>query len=121
MHLNLYPNQKAVRIIKENSSAANPYSIFNRAALDTALKVLKPNGFRLWAYLNANQTNYEMGLSMEAVKKATGMCKNTYYLAIEDLVKNGYLVKAELKENLQGYLFIEGGYRGETECGEKMD
>lgn len=121
MYLNLHPNQKAVRIIKENSSAASPYSIFNRAALDRALKTLKPSGFRLWAYLNANQTNYEMGLSMKDVGEATGMCKNTYYLAVEDLVKNGYLVKVELRENLPGYLFIEGGYRGETEQVEKLD
>lgn len=107
MYLQLAANQKAVHIVKAESNSKNPYSIFNLSALEGAMKKLNPNAFKLWAYLNANQNNYEFGLSNKALKEATGMCKNTYYAAVNELIDKEYLVKVELRENLPGYLFFE--------------
>lgn len=109
----LYSGQKAIRTIKAESNKDNPYSIFNMAALEGAMKRLKPNAFKLWCYLNRHQTNYEFGLSAVDACQACGIAKNTYLAAVKELIEKGYLVEVELYENLTGYLFIESGYGGE--------
>ena len=111
----LYSNQKAVRIIKSPSNADNPYSIFNNAALEGALKNLKPNAFKLWAVLNANQNNYELGFSPAHFSAMTNIHADTARAAFKELIDKGYLVEVELRNNLSGYLFIEEGNRGGKE------
>ena len=111
----LYPNQKAVRIIKSTSDAAHPYAIFNNSALEGALKNLKSNAFKLWAILNANQNNYELGFSPAHFAAMTNTHVDTARAAFKELIDKGYLVEVELKENLNGYLFIEQGNGGGKE------
>lgn len=110
----LYPNQKAIRVIKSTSDATHPYAIFNNSALEGALKNLKPNAFKLWAILNANQNNYELGFSPAHFAAMTNAHTDTARAAFKELIEKGYLVEVELRENLSGYLFIEQG-----DCGEK--
>lgn len=59
----LYPNQKAIRIAKAVSNKENAYAIFNVAALQKAMTTLNPSAFKLWCWLNKNQTDYEFALS----------------------------------------------------------
>ena len=103
-------NQRCVRITKEKSDRENPYSIFNIAALQGALKNLKPNAFKLWAYLNANADNYVFGFSSQVFRGVTGMAQNTYRAAWDELVNRGYLLFVDdLGNGLSGYIFSETG------------
>lgn len=106
----LVPNQKAIRIKKEKSGKENLYSIVNLAAQKEALKVLKPNTFKVWCWLNSNQDNYEFGLSGKVVQEECNISKGTYDTAIKELKEKNYLVESELYEGLKGYVFYEGGY-----------
>lgn len=108
----LSPNQRGIRVIKAGSNADNPYSIFNAAALQRAMK-LSPAAFKLWAYLNAHKNEYEFGLSSKDVCEVCAMSKPTYLKAFDALVEAGYLVQVELYPNLIGYLFVEQGFGGE--------
>ena len=109
----LFPNQKGIRVIKAESNADNPYSIFNYAALQNAMKL--PNAaFKIWAYLNAHGNEYEFGLSSKEVCEVCDISRNTYNKAIEELIARGYLVQVELYENLTGYLFVEQGFGGKA-------
>lgn len=113
--VHLEPNQRAVRIVKAESNSISIYGIYNKKATFAAMRALNWSGFKLWNYLNLNQSGYELGLSMKDVVKECGMNKNTYYTAVKELIDKGYLVEVELYPNLTGYLFIEQGYGGETE------
>lgn len=114
--MELLYGQKAVRVIKAESNADNPYSIINKAALLKALNELPANSFKLWMYLAANKDGYEFGLSRQVVMETCGIAKNTYLNAVNTLIEKGYLVQVELYPNLTGYLFIEEGF-----CGSKVD
>lgn len=70
---------------------------------------LPGNSFKIWVYLAANRDGYEFALSRDEVCKRCGISKNTYLAAVNTLIKEGYLVQVELRENLSGFLFIEGG------------
>lgn len=103
----LYPNQRAIRVVKELSNKDNLYSIFNQAALLNAMQNLKPSAFKLWAYLNANQDGYEFGLSGAEAQRICGFSCPTYLSAFNELVEKGYLEEVELYPALTGYLFRE--------------
>ena len=106
-------NQKAIRVVKAESNAHNPYSIFNYAALREAMKL--PNAaFKIWAYLNAHSNGHEFGLSSKEVCEVCKISRNTYDKAIQVLISEGYLVRVELYPNLTGYLFVERKFSGET-------
>ena len=106
----LVPNQKAIRIKKEKSGKENLYSIVNLAAQKEAMKILKPNAFKVWCWFNSNQDNYEFGLSGKVVQEECSISKGTYDTAIKELKEKNYLIETELYENLKGYIFYEGGY-----------
>ena len=108
----LYNNQKAIRVVKAESNADHPYSIFNYAALQKALS-LPPVAFKIWTYLAANKNGYEFGLSRTKVCEVCNIAKNTYLNAVNTLIEKGYLVQVELRPNLSDYLFIEQGFCGE--------
>ena len=57
------PNQKTLRIEKEQSSKSNPYAMYNLKALQSAMLDLKGETFKLWCYLNKNQNGYTFALS----------------------------------------------------------
>lgn len=109
----LYSNQKAIRIAKTECNKDNPYAVINLAALEGAMKALKPNAFKVWCYLCRNQTNYEFALSGMEVQTKCNMSDKTYRSAVNELIEKQYLVEVELYEGLTGYLFIDKGYGGE--------
>ena len=104
----LVPNQKAIRVKKETSNSEHIFGIFNRNATQKALKELKPSAFKLWAWINLNQDNYEFGLSNKVIKDECGLGKDAYNSAVKELIEKGFLVERELYPNLQGYIFSEG-------------
>ena len=108
----LAANQKAIRIVKAKSDKDNTYTIFNFAATRKAMKDLTPTAFKVWCYFNSNAEGYEFGLSSKDVCETCGIARNTYDKAIHALIDAGYLIQAELYENITGYLFIENGHGG---------
>lgn len=50
------------------------------------------SGFMLWCYLSLNQDGFELGLSYEAVHKATGIKQDAYNTGVRLLREKGYLV-----------------------------
>ena len=110
----LFPNQKAIRVVKAEANADNPYTITNRKALQKARQTLKGNAFKLWSYFSENQQGYEFGFSSSAAAKELGINVDTTRAAVNELIQKGYLVEVELYPKLPGYLFIENGYGGET-------
>lgn len=101
--------QHCIRVVKAQSDKDNPYTLFNAAALKGALK-LKPNSFKLWAYLNANANNYTFAFSSSVFRGVTGMSQNTYRAAWDDLVNRGYILFTDdIGNGLQGFIFLEEG------------
>lgn len=87
------PNQKTIKVQKENSNKQNLYAIYNLDALNDAMIDLKGESFKLWCYLNKNQNNYEFALSkVDAIKWGIGS-KSSYDRAVADLISKGYLVE----------------------------
>ena len=103
----LNKNQKGIRIVKTQSDKSHPYSIINAAAIEEAMKTLRPNAFKLWCYLACNQDGYEFGLSRKEVNEKCHITDKTYVSAVNELIEKNYLVRFELYPNLWGYLFLE--------------
>lgn len=86
------PNQKTIRIEKEQASKDNPYAIYNLNALKTAMLTLKGEAFKLWCYLDKNQNGYTFALSkVDALNWGIGS-KSSYDRAVKELIEKGYLV-----------------------------
>ena len=113
--MELYRNQKLIRVIRAVGNKDNPYNIVNKAAEQKALKELKGNAFKLWCYLRDNKDEYEFGLSNKDACDKCGFSRPTYSAAVQEPIDKEYLVEVQLYENRGGYLFIETGYGGETE------
>lgn len=109
-YVKLVGNQKYIKIIKAEANKSNPYSIISKAALDNALERLKPNSFKLWAYLAANSNGYEFAFKSSFFLELTGMSRNTYTAAWKDLIDNGFIEEGViLRGSIEGFLFWEGG------------
>lgn len=109
-YIQLATNQHLVKINKAQADKYNPYCIINAAALQKAMSTLKPNTFKLWAYLSANQNEYEFAFSSSDFRGAAHMSYNTYKAAWQELKDKGYLIWVdELRPSIGGYIFQEGG------------
>ena len=94
------PNQKTIRVEKQQSDRANLYAKYNLNALQLAMLSLKGETFKLWCYLNKNQNGYTFSLSkVDALNWGIGS-KSSYDRAIAELIDKGYLV------NTTGNTFI---------------
>ena len=90
-----HPNQKTLKIYKCLCNRDNPYSTFNLQALQTAMRRLKGEAFKLWVYLNKNRESYTMALSaVDALAWGIGS-KSSYDRAVMKLIEQGYLVKID--------------------------
>ena len=89
------PNQKTIRIEKEQCDKNNLYALYNLNALQSAMLDLKGETFKLWCYLNKNQNGYTLALSkVDALRWGIGS-KSSYDRAIAELIQKGYLVKTQ--------------------------
>lgn len=107
--VSLAPNQNAVRIVKAPADKDHLYGVYNRAAMENAMKKLSPSGFKFWCYLGMNQDGYEFGLSFINVHECCGLGRSTYYSTVKELEEKGFLIKIQLYKRLPGYLFVETG------------
>lgn len=93
-----YANQKNITIKKkEICDKQHIYAAINKAAMLSAMRELKPNSFKLWAYFASNQEGFSFDLSQKAVEADTGIKKDTYDAAIKELIDKKYLVLVDKK------------------------
>lgn len=91
--MNTVPNQKTIQVQKEKSGKDNLYSIFNLEALHAAMINLKGESFKLWCYINKNQSGHTFALSkVDAISWGIGS-KSSYDRAVKELIDKGYLVQ----------------------------
>ena len=63
------------------------------------MQVLNGSGLKLWLYLNKNQNNYRTELSRVDCAK-WGIKKDSYYSAVDELIKKGFLVQDHYGSNV---------------------
>ena len=98
------PNQKVVKINKEECNKTHLYAAINLAAIEAAAQDLEAGAFKLWIFFAKNQNDYTFALSSKEVKDCFGMGIKQYNTAIEKLIEKGYLVA---EEGSNQYIFNE--------------
>lgn len=83
-----YANQKKVTVKKVKSDRAHPYALFSLEGLERAMKELRNDSFKLWAYLNSNQDGFSFYLSKVDCNQA-GIIN--YREAVKNLIEKGFL------------------------------
>lgn len=87
------PNQKVVKVQKEQCDNEHLYAKYNLKALQHAMLDLKGETFKMWCYLSKNQNNYEFALSkVDAMTWGMGS-KSSYDRAVQELIDKRYLVE----------------------------
>lgn len=84
-----YPNQKVIHIQKQKY--VDNFLQVGNDEWQRAARELSGSAFKLYLYLCGNKDGYDLALSQKAVEDATGLSKNTYHRAVEELESNGYL------------------------------
>lgn len=86
------PHQKTIKVQKELCNKSNIYAMYNLKALQSAMLELKGETFKLWCYLDKNQSGYTFSLSkVDALNWGIGS-KSSYDRAVAELIEKGYLV-----------------------------
>lgn len=96
-------NQKIV-IISQRKDYIKNFSRIHNDALQIAMQQLKGEHLKLWLYLVKNKDNYTLELSQKALEE-WGLKKDSYYRAVETLIKLGYLTQTKGDSNI--YTFTE--------------
>ena len=98
-------NQKIIQLAPRTArDKIHLYATINLDALQAAMQVLNGSGLKLWLYLNKNQNNYKLELSRVACA-GWGIKKDSYYSAVDELIKKGFLVQDHYGSNV--YWFYE--------------
>lgn len=98
-----YPNQIKVVVEKSPIDKRRGYSTTDLVDEEVAFKVLNAGAFKLWRYCARNADGYSFWLSPKAV--SSGIKKDQYYKAKQELIEVGYLVP--IKEDSNIYVFRE--------------
>ena len=99
-----YANQKRIRIKQVPKSGNHLYCMMNIAALEYAMKNLKPSGLRLWLYLNKNRDGFDLELSPSAIRNNCGLPLSSCRKAVEELIESGHIVSDGTSN---GFIFYE--------------
>ena len=95
-----YPNQKVIHIQKRTYE--DNFLQVGNDEWQRAARELSGSAFKLYLYLAGNKDGFELALSQKAVEDTTGLSKNTYHRAVEELETKGYL--SSTKGNV--YVFL---------------
>ncbi|MBR6640903.1 MAG: hypothetical protein IKL08_01725 [Clostridia bacterium] len=87
------PNQKVLRVNKEECNQNMKYAKINLAAMEAAAKDLDGNVFKLWCYFARNKNDFTCAVSNVAVTEQFGIKKDTYDRAMRILKEKGYITK----------------------------
>ena len=81
-----YPNQKVIHIQKRTYE--DNFLQVGNDEWQRAARELSGSAFKLYLYLAGNKDGFELALSQKAVEDTTGLSKNTYHRAVEELETN---------------------------------
>ena len=113
---NTVPNQRTLTINKMPTDKNNLYTVNNLDALDESARRLKSvGGFKLYMYLAKNQNKYSFALSSADFCMWSGLKMTAYRTAFNELVKEGYLIATDKKDD---YIFYD---KSQTEEAPKKD
>ena len=90
---------KEISIDKANE---NPYCTFCIKHNRNAMRNLSKSAYYLYVYLIQNQDGYSFTLRRSHVMNITGLSKSSYYLALQELIDQRYIIKSK-----DGYEFHE--------------
>lgn len=118
-YIKTVPNQRVIKVNKAPTDKNHLYTANNIQAIDEAAERLQSvGGFKLYIYLAKNQNNYTFALSSRDFMEWSGLGKQAYATAFDDLLKQGYLVQGSQK-NL--YLFYDKSQKEEKEESKSID
>ena len=87
--MKIYPNQKVIHIQKRTYE--DNFLQVGNDEWQRAARELSGSAFKLYLYLAGNKDGFELALSQKAVEDTTGLSKNTFHRAVEELEAKGYL------------------------------
>ena len=94
------PHQRIIDINKAPTDKQHLYTANNLAAIDEAAASLQSiGGFKLYIYLAKNQNKYTFALSSADFMEWSGLGKQAYSTAFDDLVNQGYLIQDKKQKN----------------------
>lgn len=93
----LYPNQRGIRIHRENIKNGNKekFLAVKYENIVYAMNDLSNSAFKVYVYFITNKDNYVMGISPASINKVTGVCLETARKAIRELETKGYIVMSQ--------------------------
>ena len=101
-----YPNQRIITVNKEKCGKDNKYTTNSLAAVDEAAYNLQSKGgFKLYFYIAKNQSEYKFALSSRDFIQWSGLSRQSYSTAFEELEEYGYLIKKDGTDNI--YTFYD--------------
>lgn len=101
--IKLAPNQKVVTVIKSKPKGY----ILDIEANKVARKELSSDAYSLYMHFVLNVPGYTEALSMKCNIDTSSLSERTYYKAVNELIKKGYLVKKPHEQIKEYYLFYE--------------
>lgn len=119
-YIKTVPNQRIIKVNKAPTNRENLYTTNNLSAIDEAARRLGSyGGFKLYIYLAKNQNNYTFALSSKDFMEWSGMGKQAYTTAFDELVNQGYLIRSEEQKNL--YSFYDKSQKEEPQERKDID
>lgn len=103
--IKLAPNQKVVTVVKSKPKGY----ILDIDANKLARKTLSSDAYSLYMHFVLNVPGYTEALSMKYNLDTSALSERTYYKAINELIKKGYLVKTQHEQIKEYYMFYENG------------
>ena len=103
--IKLAPNQKVVTVVKSKPKGY----ILDIDANRVARKLLSSDAYSLYMHFVLNVPGYTESLSMQHNIETSALSERTYYKAVNELIKKGYLVKTPHEQIKEYYLFYENG------------
>lgn len=89
-----------IEVNKMPTNKENLYTANNISAIDEAGLMLQSiGGFKLYIYLAKNQNKYTFALSSSDFMRWSGLGKQAYTTAFNELVDKGYLIKDDKQKN----------------------
>lgn len=85
------PNQK--KYCAKIPKPRKPFTALDHKYMKTAGSELSHGGIKLWIWFTCNSNNYESPISPAIICEEMKMHKNTYKNAVNELIKEGYLLQ----------------------------
>ena len=86
----IFPNQKQIIVARERPKP--PFTSIEESDMFNAMQSLSGSAFKLYMYMCSNKDGFQFALSPTAVKRKTGVSRNSYDRAVKSMLDAGYLI-----------------------------